>query len=618
MQRLSPDCARAPRPRPEDPSDAGAVGCSTTGMKVRRSLPGAATALLLSALALSPARGDAVVVTQAMKASTIVEIFVERGSVRVEFEIGTSDVHAFRNAMPDAVYEHLTGEALPLAERWHRFLSEDFIVRADGKPLSAALPKIEARRRVPRDEITGEPLPIAETEPVIDLAFTYTLPTRPKTLTIRPPTEDGRVSASIGFVAYHDGIPATDFRYLGLEVTLDLDWEDPWYSQFRHRNLRRRFAAPLSAFLYVEPFEVRLEFVLRPKDLQHWVDLGLEGKRVIAAGEQAALKEKVVAFLRDKSPVTIDGKPAKLALDRVHFIRRTLRMTSVVDPPEDLPLLSATLGVIFYAPITRLPQEVTMAWDLWSPRIQTITAVATDEAGGLPSQLTPADPVLTWTNFLKNPTAFALTKIAPPIDPNFALPTLSAASALIAIGLAIFAVRRGRRRMLAVAAGMVAAAALAWPHARVTIPNPFAGPIAITTDTDAVVAGLLNNVYRSFDRREESVVYDRLARSITGDLLETVYLHVRRGTELANQGGARVKVQQVDLVALAARPSEDGNGFLGECTWNVSGSVGHWGHVHTRTNQYRAKLRVEPHEGVWKIAAMEVLEEARLADPSRR
>jgi len=404
----------------------------------------AATVILTNALAVSTARGDALVVTQAMKASTIAEIFVEEGAVRVEFEIGARDVQAFRNAMPDAVYERMTGEVVPLAERWRRFLSEDFIVRADGKPLSAVLTKIEARRRIRRDEITGEPLPVAETEaePVVRLAFTYTLPTRPKTLTISPPMEAGHVSASIGFVAYHEGIPVTDFRYLGLKATLDLDWDDPWYSQFRHRNLRRRFAAPLSTFLYVEPFEVRLEFVLRPKDLQHWVDLGLEGKKVIAAGEQEALKQKIVAFLKDKSPVTIDGKPAKLALDRVHFIRRTLRVTSVVDPPEDLPLLSATLGVIFYAPTTRLPQEVSMRWGLWSPRIQTITAVATDEAGGLPAQLTPDDPVLTWTNFLKNPTTFALAKIAPPVE----RPVVSILGVVVARGRAAWSRHRRVRR----------------------------------------------------------------------------------------------------------------------------------------------------------------------------
>ena len=34
-------------------------------------------------------------------------------------------------------------------------------------------------------------------------------------------------------------------------------------------------------------------------------------------------------------------------------------------------------------------------------------------------------------------------------------------------------------------------------------------------------------------------------------------------------------------------------GFVSTCTWNVSGSVGHWGHVHQRQNQYQARFVVK-------------------------
>ncbi len=33
----------------------------------------------------------------------------------------------------------------------------------------------------------------------------------------------------------------------------------------------------------------------------------------------------------------------------------------------------------------------------------------------------------------------------------------------------------------------------------------------------------------------------------------------------------------------------------------VAGSVGHWGHVHQRINQYVARFTVEPLDDVWKI-----------------
>jgi hypothetical protein len=57
-----------------------------------------------------------------------------------------------------------------LGVRLRKFVFEDFVIRADGgPPLPARVTHMEARRRVPRDELTGEPLPAAEDEgdPVI-------------------------------------------------------------------------------------------------------------------------------------------------------------------------------------------------------------------------------------------------------------------------------------------------------------------------------------------------------------------------------------------------------------------------------------------------------------------
>ena len=52
-------------------------------------------------------RADAIVVSQAMFASTIVEYFVEDDHVRVELEIGMQDLQAFRNILPESIYAKL-------------------------------------------------------------------------------------------------------------------------------------------------------------------------------------------------------------------------------------------------------------------------------------------------------------------------------------------------------------------------------------------------------------------------------------------------------------------------------------------------------------------------------
>ena len=138
----------------------------------------------------SALRSDAIVITMAMRASTIAEVFVEEDSVTVELEIGVADLSAFGDLLPDELYERLGNEPVPLAERVPRFFREGFTVQADdGAPIFGRLLAMEARRRVVRDPITGQSLPVAEEErePVIFVRMMYPLRGRPETLTIAPP-----------------------------------------------------------------------------------------------------------------------------------------------------------------------------------------------------------------------------------------------------------------------------------------------------------------------------------------------------------------------------------------------------------------------------------------------
>ncbi len=561
--------------------------------------------------------GDALIVTRAMKAKTISEIFIEADGIRVELEIGVPGLEAFRNLLPDEIYQRMGFDPEPMKDRVARFFSEDLVFRPEGGPvMTGEILEMAGRRRVPRDEISGRPLPVGgdeEEEPVIIVRLRYTWRNRPETLTITSPrVAAGGVATDIGFVVYHRGLPVTDFRYLGPVETLHLDWDDPWYSRFKNRNLRRQYDAPMAAFLYVEPYEVRKEIVLRPKDLQQWVDLGLEGKDLIPVADQEEIKRKVVEFLSERNPVAIDGQPAEGFVDRIHFIRRTLRMTGVIDPPEDLDVISATLGVIFVYPIDGLPGEATMDWEMFSEQIQRVPAVATDEAGGLPYFLVPDDNVLRWENFLKNPTIPGLVEVqAPPGGAVFWIQLLAWSSLAGFAGLA--AAKGGQalrgqwpsRRILTAAAILGIFAAILLPVSRVYSRQS-------DGEVREIVTGLLENIYRAFDYREESVIYDTLERSATGALLTEIYLETRRSLEIENQGGARAKVNQVEMIDSDHQNLGGERGFTARCTWNVSGSVGHWGHIHKRTNQYQARFTVRAIDGAWKIAEMELLQEERL------
>jgi hypothetical protein len=558
---------------------------------------------------------DAIIITRAMKASTIAEIFIGEASVRVELEIGGPDLEGFRNLMPDAVYERLGHEPEPWRNRLGRFFAEDLSFRADGGALlPGRLLEIEPRPRVRRDEITGEPLPAAEgeTETVVYAILEYLFDGLPSTLEFKGPTnEQGATTASVGFTTYHLGLPVMDFRYLGPEQILDLDWGDPWHSRFRNRNLRRQYDSPMNAFLYVEPYEVRTEIIARPMDLQQWVDLGLEGRKTIPVELQYELKQKAADFLAEHHDLTIDGRRVEPVLDRVNFLRRTLRTSTVIDPPIELDTVSATLGVIFVSLTDGLPQEANLTWDLWSDRIQRIPAAATDEAGPLRFFLQPDDNVLWWQNVLKNPTLPTLVEIAPP--PGAVIQVLSWSIwpfAAAFLGIALVQTRsKLRGRSVSRKSAVVAAILLVL----VVVSSAVALPSRMTHDKNREIVGaLLHNVYRAFDFRDESTIYDVLDRSVTGDLLTQIYLETRRGLELASQGGARAKVKEIELLEVEPRRLRGEPGFAARCVWNVAGSVGHWGHVHTRTNQYEAELTIQPVDDVWKVTGLEVLQEERL------
>ena len=563
-------------------------------------------ALLVGLIALLvPLRAgaDAVIRSQAMFASTIAEYFIEAGRIRVELEVGLGDLPAFANLLPDEIYEKLGNPPRPLAERLPEFFRRDLaIVDERGLPLPGRVLDMQPRPRVRRDEITGEPLPTGENEEeiVVFARLEYPLAERPGTLSFLGP--GGAPGASVGFVVYHDGIAVNDFRYLAARQTLDLDWDDPWYSRFRSRNLRRSYFAPMSGFLYVEPYEVRKEIIVRPLDLEHWIELGL-GDDVIPVERQADLLREVAEFLRGHFPVHIDGESIEPELARINFLERTLKTSRIIDPPVPLKVHGAIIGAIFVYPTEGLPKRVTMDWDLWSERIQRIPAASVDQAGPLPTLLQPNFRVLEWQNFLTNPVLPTLRVLAPPPGAwKRGLLTLRWPALAAAIAALAWMLRDPRRRGAATALACAVAAACFWLSRDARL-----------TDARAreVVSGLLHNVYRAFDFRDEERIYDTLALSVEGDLLTQTYLEARRGLELASQGGARVKVKDVDLLELESEPGDAG-GFVANASWNVAGSVGHWGHVHQRRNHYRAELSVSPEDGSWKLVGLEILEEERL------
>ena len=463
--------------------------------------------------------------------------------------------------------------------------------------------------RIKRDAVTGEPLPEGGEAPevVVLASLLFPFEGQPDKLTLSAPGVTGM--AGIGFVLYHKGVAVNDFRFLSNGYTVSLDWDDPWYSRFTQRQLRRKYFSPMAGFIYVEPFEVRKEIIVRPADIQRRYDLGLAGVKTITPQMQDEVKQGIVKYLEQYFQLSIDGQAVEATIDRVNFLARSLRSSVVVDG-QDIPLLPSTVGVIYVVPTEGLPQEVEMEWDLFTERMQLIPASTVDQAGPLPVFLDPDFNILRWENFLKFPELPTLTDIR---RPPSAVQILSrwgqwvfGAVAALALFMVFRTFQEQRKLQTGAAVVLLAATALTgwsmktWDDVRLN-----------DARLKELAGGLLHNIYRAFDYRGEEQIYDVLAHSVTGNLLNDVYLEVRKGLELANQGGAQVKVKNIEMLE-ARQVGENEDGFLVEARWNVAGSVGHWGHIHQRTNAYHATLTLQDIDGAWKLTGLDILEEERL------
>ncbi|MFN9718267.1 MAG: hypothetical protein ACK58L_06215, partial [Planctomycetota bacterium] len=144
----------------------------------------------------------------------------------------------------------------------------------------------------------------------------------------------------------------------------------------------------------------------------------------------------------------------------------------------------------------------------------------------------------------------------------------------------------------------------------ITIDDPFRSPAPVPeAEARQLFTTLHQGMYRSLDFGNEERIYDVLASSVDGKLLETLYLQLRKSLELREQGGAVARIREItydrnDLISDAKTMAWPG--FEVQTRWTVSGTVEHWGHVHERQNQFDAVVAIEPRDGAWKITRMDV------------
>lgn len=568
------------------------------------------------------ARADWMNLTGAETAPNIAEITVLDDRVHVALEIYIQDLAVFEALLPDAFLKKPAADRAPLDERLAKFSSEGLqVIADDGSKLVAKLKRIEPRLRKDRfSPFAGMINPMTrrrvraapKDKRVVFAELEYPFAGQPRSLTFAPPKDaKGSAAVSIGFIAYHKAVPIIDFRYLSGPAKLTLDWADPWYSKFNNPNLKRHHSSPVMSFLYVEAREVRLEALIRVRDLQGWTDLGLDDDGTITPAEQEQVKERVTRFFAKRNPMKIDGAPVKPVAARAAFLSISLTGVQVVEEAKDLDLSTAIVGVILSYRVRQLPQHVSVQWELFNERIQRIPATSIDPAGPLLGFADVNDPTIEWRNYLRK---YKEPKVTPVIiDDGYTIgvPVVSVGLivlALIAGGLAVGG--GGRARWLwtgAAVAGIVAAVAL-HRSAVVDMANPLAGRPSDET-AEVIARQVLDNVNDALQEREPAALQTALDIVVSEAARKEVETELARALKIKVAGGGVARVDTIADLALKDITALDGqSGFRSLATWTARARAGHWGHVHRRQIGFRALMELVRADGAWKLAGLTVVE----------
>jgi hypothetical protein len=370
-------------------------------------------------------------------------------------------------------------------------------------------------------------------------------------------------------------------------------------------------------YLYVEPYQARFEMLMDAPRFLHWLNPLKEQPKILDEATQKAACEAAKEQVLDWCRLSTGGTRIEGNFIGVSMVKGKPGATLPMEPSESLTTNEAMFGFTWEYPTPPGPDEIVVEWRGF---IEEITTLPVRIFFGSQSEVLEAStllPKISWKAQGRLPLPAPLAKVpAITVTASFLIPI---ATILWVLGGAIFLtfVRLHDQHLpggsMPFIGAWVLGAVLSWPILNIDLGGKAQVPeITEKKDAEAVLTPLLRNVYRAFDHRNESEIYDVLARSVDGELLRKLYLETIQALTLEGREGTRVTISEfsADITGVQSAPSSDG--FITECQWTAMGNVGHWGHSHTRVNRYTAKVTITPVANAWKITQLEVTEARRL------
>lgn len=352
--------------------------------------------------------------------------------------------------------------------------------------------------------------------------------------------------------------------------------------------------------------------------------------------EYAGTKADLFEYFKKHNKVTIDGVEVTPTAGDFDVEPADLSLVPNFPRMGAKALVKVRLGLDYSA--KSAPETVAMVWGPFPPDVVLTRADGTIPPIEVSAQLNARgnESVITFTK--EEPEYVWHASDSPPVERFLPVPKASAPSKVelpvISIGLAALGVlgaalsqfssrwRRRRRLVLGLLLVSLGAAALLLDVGRMSIEDPFGEGDGLPNEEQAlaIFRPLHVNIYRAFDLTEESEIYDALARSVDGELLDDLYNEIYKSLIMQDQGGAVSRVKKVtpvrtEIEKIGRMPPADAPGFQVKARWRVLGEVFHWGHSHRRLNEYEARYSVVGGDRGWRIAGNQVLEQFRVELP---
>ena len=336
--------------------------------------------------------------------------------------------------------------------------------------------------------------------------------------------------------------------------SVKFDWKNPIKRATSIKELRRRRAerikqrlgiasyAGLYSFIYITDREVRHEILVPMLTLERWVAISRRNKDFLTVQEQQRAKKGIGKYFSKRNPVLIDGKKVRGRVSRISFFGLDINDFALNAKPRKVSSYQARVGIILSYPSGKAFQRAHVQWetfDKYAPFMRSVVYVHQERPQS--TVFRPDGKGYLWKSKGNRPSPLTIANV-----------------------------------------------------------KKYSSGQIKDTQAKELTSTLLSNVYRAFDYRKDTDVYDALERSVSGDLLRKIYLQIKRSLVVAEQGGARAHVQRIQVVDGKLVAAKSGY-FRYQCSWRVVGTVEHWGHIHTRENQYTAEFTVALKSGSWKL-----------------